>query len=74
MTLAQTAMEKIALLSEANLRIVLAVVNEMLRQNDKTIIAEKADETERSLSAFHSVMEKRKKSPFPADFDYEKIL
>ena len=73
MTLAQTAIEKISLLSEPNIRIVLAIVNEMLRQNSETDKqCNSSEEVNPKLAAFQSIMDKREKSPFPANFDYEK--
>ena len=72
MTLAQTAIEKISLLSEANIRIVLAMVNEMLRQNNAATLSQESEDKARKMAALQSIMEKRKTSPFPANFNYEK--
>ena len=73
MNLAQSAIDKMALLSEANLQIVLAIINEMIQQEeDSTAQSSRESSRELKREAFRSIMEMRKNSPFPKDFDYDK--
>ena len=73
MTLRQEAVEKMALLPEAGVRVVLAMVDEMLRQNAKEKPNQKANEDiQRRRAAFKAIIDMRARSPFPADFDYDK--
>lgn len=69
MTLRQEALEKIALLPEASIRVVLAMVDEMLRQNKEACI-QKENSSEKKKAAFKALVEMREKYPFPdVDFD-----
>ena len=74
MTLQQETAEKVLLLPDKNVLIVLAVVNEMLRQNHQTNeqpeISE--EELEKKRKAAQNIMDMWETSPYPKDFDYEK--
>ena len=73
MTLTEMTMEKVALLPEANVRVVLAMVNEMLRQTGEGAARPERDEgLSRRQAAFKAIMDMRERSPFPADFDYDR--
>ncbi len=66
MTLAQMAFEKISLLPEANIRIVLAMVDEMLRQRQEMAPGDEREQRiERKLSAVQAILQRREQSPFP---------
>ncbi len=72
MTLRQMTFDKISLLPDSNVRVVLAMVNEMLRQDTINANDNSDDDIERRRAAFRDIVEMREKSPFPADFDYDK--
>lgn len=69
MTLKQEAAEKIALLPEKGIRVVLAMVDEMLRQNKEASI-KKENSSEKKMAAFKALMEMREQCPFP-DIDFD---
>ena len=72
LTLKQTTLEKVSLLPDSGLRVVLAMVNEMLRQNNKTEADKASKDVQRKEEAFQAILAMRENSPFPADFDYDK--
>lgn len=68
------------LLPEANVKILLNMIDEMLKQkeNQQNIEVDteenKKERIKRKMSAVQSIIEMRNKSPFPADFNYDEVL
>ena len=74
MTLQQEAYAKIACLPENSIRLVIALVDEMLKQSSQqpaSTVSTNAGDTARS--AFQEAMEYRRLHPFPKDMDWEKL-
>ena len=69
MTLRQEAYEKISCLPDDSVRLVIALMDEMLRRSDQS--ASLADSRENGSAAFADVMEYRRLRPFPKDIDWE---
>ena len=67
MTIKQETIKKISLLSEKNIYVVLAMVDEMLRQEN--VIVEKR--TDKKMQAYQEIIDLAKKNPVPKDFDFE---
>lgn len=74
MTLQQETAEKVLLLPDKNALIVLAVVNEMLRQNHQANVQPEIseEELEEKRKAVQHILEMREKYPYPKDFDFDK--
>lgn len=68
MTLQQTAYNKIDMLSDKDLKILLVLADELLRQQN----IQENDDVEKKLSAFNELLEIRKNNPLPVDFDFDK--
>ena len=68
MTLRQKACEKIALLPDDNVRIVLALLDEMIRQNNEYNVDSKKKQ------AYQNILKLREQSTFPKNFNYQEIL
>ena len=67
MTLRQEAYEKIAALPDNGIRLVIALADELLKQS----AAQPAPDEKRA--AFLDAMEHRRRNPFPADIDVDKL-
>ena len=71
MTIRQEAYGKLMMLSDAGLRIVLSMVDEMLRQGMTIGYGSQGDLEEKRV-AFQQLLQSREQYPFPSDFDPEK--
>ena len=67
MTLQQTAYDKISMLSDNDLKILLIIADGMLRQKNST----HEEDTEKKLNAINDLLKIRQRNPLPADFDFD---
>ncbi len=68
MTLQQAAYNKINMLSDNDLKILLIFADELIeKQNIKN-----EKDVDKKISAFNELLEIRAKNPLPADFDFDK--
>lgn len=72
MTLRQEAYEKMATLPDNSIRLVLALVDELLRQENANEIEMIPVETRKR--ALREMMAMKEKSKYPDDFDYQNVL
>ena len=71
MTLRQEAYEKMAGLSDNSIRLVIALVEEMRKQSAAQPAPDSDADAKRA--AFLDAMEHRRRNPFPADIDVDKL-
>lgn len=72
MSIQQEAYEKIMKLPDDGIRLILALADEIARQ-EKT--AQYADiERERKKKAYQDMLQMKEQSSYPKDFDYKKIM
>ena len=77
MTLQQEAVKKIYMLSDDSLRIIIAVADEAIRQQNVKNTAKNEtgiDETTDKKKAFQHILKMREDLHFPKDFDYKKEM
>ena len=72
MTIRQEIYGKLMLLSDSGLRIILPMVDEMLRQGMTAEGSEQQGDQEQKRAAFQRLLQSREQFPFPADYDPEK--
>ena len=70
MSLQQKAYEKIACLPDDRLRLIIALADEMIRQ----MSALRKEEISKKRQAYQAMMEMKKISAYPENFDYHKEL
>ena len=70
MTLIQEAYEKMTLLPESNIRMIIALLDEMLKQSDSVPVEK--DTLTKKQAAFQRMLTMQAENPFPKDFDWEK--
>lgn len=78
MTIQREAYEKIMKLPDDAVRLVIVLVDEIARQN-KITVPEKEDidnnmSLTRQKKAYQEMLEMKKKSTYPKDFDYKKAM
>ena len=71
MTLRQEAYEKLTVLPESGLRIILAVADEIIRQNQCDSQRD-SNRIKSRQTAVETIFRMRQESPVPPDFDWEK--
>ena len=72
MTLRQEAYEKLTVLPDSGLRIILAVADELIRQN-RTEDRKKSDSKriQEKQAAVERIIQMREEAPLPSDFDWK---
>lgn len=73
MTMRQEVTAKIELLPDTGVQLIIALIDEMLRQTQVEIKEEKEEKQESKLDAFNAVMEFRRANPTPKHIDIDKI-
>ena len=73
MTLQQEAYQKIACLPDSNVRLIIALVDEMLKQSAQAVSTSPVKAGDAAPSAFQKAMEYRRLHPFPKDMDWKKV-
>ena len=71
MTLRQEAYEKIAALPDNGIRLVIALADELLKQSAAQPAPD--SDADEKRAAFLDAMEHRRRNPFPADIDADKL-
>ena len=67
MTLQQIARDKISMLSDSDLKILLVIADGMLKE--KNFVQDR--DVEKKMAAIDDLLKIRKRNPLPADFDFD---
>lgn len=71
MTIQQEAYEKIMKLPDNGVRLVIALADEIARQ--ESFVQQVDEEKERKKKAYQDMLGMKKRSTYPRDFDYKKV-
>lgn len=78
MTIRQEAYEKIMMLPEDGIRLILVMADEIARQHGIFTSTDTAKEKKELLpnkkKAFQNMLKMREQSTYPKDFDYKKVM